>query len=59
MTPIELLRNLMGYGSEVDDYQLVALVFSELTEVKAELKVLTPITIVPRSFKDDITQWDK
>jgi hypothetical protein len=49
MTPIELLRKLMFFGPEVDDYQLVALVYQELLSAKIELQVLTKPIIIQKN----------
>ena len=40
MAPIELLRKLTGYDQQVDDMQVVILVYKELAEANADIDAM-------------------
>jgi hypothetical protein len=39
MKPLPLMRTLFGFENTVDDYQMIILVYQELTKLQAQLQI--------------------
>jgi hypothetical protein len=39
MKPLQLMRTLFGFEATVDDYQMVVLVYQEMTKLQANLQI--------------------